>query len=68
MEKQNIVEDLESEFKKFLADCKKKFTTTREVNNLIKKTQSKNNFNSIIKKGNRSNTQNFKRHQNKQSK
>lgn len=31
MEKQNIVEDLELEFKKFLTDCKKKFGTTREV-------------------------------------
>jgi len=31
MEKQNIVEDLELEFKKFLADCKKKYGTTREV-------------------------------------
>ncbi len=26
-----MIEDLELEFKKFLADCKKRFSTTREV-------------------------------------
>jgi len=37
MEKQNILEELELEFKKFLADCKKKFGTTREVNKFLLK-------------------------------
>jgi hypothetical protein len=31
MEKENILEDLELEYKKFLADCKKRFSTTRQV-------------------------------------
>ena len=31
MEKQNIIEDLESELKKLLADCKNRFSSTREV-------------------------------------
>lgn len=35
MEKQNIIDDLEIEYKKFLADCKKRFGTTREVDRKI---------------------------------
>jgi hypothetical protein len=31
MEKENILEDIELEYKKLLAECKKRFSTTRQV-------------------------------------
>jgi hypothetical protein len=31
MDKMNMIDDIESEYKKLLIECKKKFHTTREV-------------------------------------